>query len=124
MASFFPLPHKATWKKRQAPTATRSGQKTAKYETTGTTIQKCLFFGTTGNKRGAPRQDYDQTIAFYVGPEYPIEAGDLIENVTGKDGIWETGPFEVISARKVTSFGGKVHHISCMLKGIMEVDYT
>lgn len=121
MATFFPLPQRAVLcaRKTHAPNFDEAGQLVKPEHQSvaeGTTI-KCLFYGMVGGKRGGARQEFDQTIAFYCEPSVNINEGDIIMNVTGAEGAYEEGPFEVLRVTKVTSFSGKPHHLSCKLRG-------
>lgn len=122
MATFFPLPQRALVlsRKTHAPNFDEAGQLVKpehESEAEGTTI-KCLFYGMVGGKRGGARQEFDQTVAFYCEPSVVINEGDIVTNVTGPGAeAYEDGPFEVLRVTKVTSFSGKVHHLSCKLRG-------
>lgn len=115
------MPHNAKlYKAKAAPTRDRAGQVTASnsHETTPKTIANCLFYGFTGGRQTSGREDFTQTVSFYCPAGTLIDEGDLIRNVRGLD-FFETGPFIVENVRYVTTFGGKVHHISCKLRGFV-----
>lgn len=115
--SFFILPQRATVHKRIEPEAQdRSGQLSKpEHAATGTRI-KCLFYGIVGGKKSGPRQEFDQTVAFYCEGTVDIEEGDLVKNVEGfEDAVGQE--FEVLRVTKVTNFSGGVHHLSCKLRG-------
>lgn len=118
--SFFPLPQRATVLKRAEnnPQYDRAGQLIKpEHNTTGARI-KCLFYGMVGGKRAGARQEFDQTVAFYCEPGTDIDEGDIVTDITGPGTEeFEGGTFEVLRVTKVTSFSGKVHHLSCKLRG-------
>lgn len=117
--SFFPLPHRATTQHRDGvPTRNRAGQivLSDEYEEDSVTF-KCLFYGYMGGKLTAAREDYDQTAALYCEGNVDIREGDRITDITGPEGVFETGPFEVLKVTKVTNFSGTIHHLSCKIRG-------
>lgn len=69
-----------------------------------------------GNKVTSAREDYDQTAALYCESTVDIREGDRISNINGM-AAFESGPFEVLKVTKVTDFSGRIHHLSCKVRG-------
>lgn len=116
--SYFPLPYRATIE-RGVETVARSGQRKIESYTTVETNVKCLYLATSGSKRTAVREDFETVLAFYLEPTANIEEGDIVTNIKDKTGtVIEAGRFEVLAVKKVPGLGGKVHHLSCKLRGL------
>jgi hypothetical protein len=114
--SFFPLPNTSTIK-RGTETSDRSGQKFLSYVVVDTV--KCLFYAPSGTRVINDIDEYKQSANFYVEPIVDIREGDIITDILdGPGNVIEAGPYMVDSVKKVMSFGGKVHHISCKIKGV------
>lgn len=115
--AYFPLLFRCTVQ-RASTNTTRSGQKEKTYANVITDL-KCLYLSTSGNRQTGPQEGHQSVMAFYTLPGTDLREGDLILDITDKSGnIVEAGPFYAESVKKVPSaITGKVHHISCKLKG-------
>lgn len=115
--NIFPMAYKATITRKVLDTD-RAGQVIVTGYSTVSTI-KCLFMTTSGNKRTAMREDYEEVIVFYLEPTADIDEGDRVINITNKLGtVVEAGPFEVLSVKKMPGLNGRIHHITCKLRGL------
>jgi hypothetical protein len=82
-------------------------------------VRKCLFLSTSGGKKAIAGEVFDTIFAFYADPTVDIDEGDKIVNIKDKSGhVVEEGPFEIISVKRVPGLNGRVHHLSCKLKGL------
>ncbi len=115
--AFFPLAFKATIT-RQVTETNRSGQVVVTGYSEVETI-KCLFLTTSGNKRTAMREDFEEVLVFYAEATADIDEGDRIIDIKNRSGVVvEEGPFEVLSVKKVANLSGSIHHLTCKLKGL------
>ena len=111
------MPFRATIQ-REVYTTDRSGQRIVSGYTE-TPIKRCLFLVTSGNRKSTAKETYEEAMAFYTTPDVDLREGDRIIDIRRKNGATvEAGPYEVHSVKQVPTLSGKVHHLSCKLKGV------
>lgn len=112
----FPLNYRCSIQ-RATESRDRGGQVIKNYEEVATNI-KCLFLEFSGSNVKSPQDSHMGVFGFYVLPTTDIREGDIITDISGSNGIViEEGPLYVDSAKKIADVFGKIHHISCKLKG-------
>lgn len=115
---FFPLKFKCTIQGATTSRNTTTGQTTQSW-TARSTDSPCLFLSITGNKKTTTKEEFESGMALYLAPTVVVLEGDRIVSIKNAAGtVIETGPFEVLSVKKVVNhLTGYVHHLSCKIRG-------
>lgn len=114
--AFFPLSYKCSLRRKQIAES-RSGQQEAEWVEVQT--PRCLYLEVSGNKQAQSRQEFQGIYAFYAEPSCIIDEGDRVYDILNKFGeVVEPGPLEVLSVSRTPGPFGKIHHVTCKLRGV------
>lgn len=97
-----------------------SGQRTSIF-TPLSVATKCIYFPVFSGTRMSPSIEQYDTFKLTLPAEAEVDYGSRFYNITDRVGNpVDAGPFEVDSLLRQEGFSGKIHHLSLIIKRVIE----